>query len=143
MLYPHETVMQPSPPRCEHSENWYTCDICTLCSTMPFVAMAFICHPKIHPAHYNLLYTKLVGQEFCVLLNASLESDLNAWILEHQCRCPLVMQYISYDENICTHVYYYFRKHPSRSVNLTSLHRVWRKSFAFRESSIHYIPIEI
>ena len=93
--------------------------------------------------YLDILDTKLVGQEFCVLLNVSLESGLNAWILEHQCRCPLVMQYISYDENMCTHVYYYFRKHPSRSVNLTSLHRVWRKFFAFRESPIHYIPIEI
>ena len=93
--------------------------------------------------YVDILDTKLVGHKFCVLLDVSLESGLNAWILEHQCRCPLVMQYISYDENMRTHVYYYFRKHPSRSVNLTSLHRVWRKSFAFREFPIHYIPIEI
>ena len=66
--------------------------------------------------YLDILDTKLAGQELCMLFKVSLESDLNAWILEHQCKCPLVMQYISYDENMCTHVYYYFRKHPSRLV---------------------------
>ena len=41
--------------------------------------------------YLDILDTKLVGQEFCVVLNVSLESDLNTWILEHQCRCPPVI----------------------------------------------------
>ena len=38
-----------------------------------------------------------------MVLNIGFEDDFSSWMVEFKCRCPLVIQYSSYDENMhCT-----------------------------------------
>jgi len=112
--------MQPSPPRCGHPEDLgMQADICTLWSTTPFcrygihlpfqdatctLQHAFPCLTKIFSILISWLKSSL-----CMLLNFSLKTDFSSWMVEFQCRRPLVMQYSSYWEwehalYMCSHV---------------------------------------